>query len=65
MADDLTELEIEGYIRQNVSLFRQRGMESALQVNCHICQQTQCPMRGMDASPVLACRAFQPAEVMV
>jgi len=65
IADDLTELEIEGYIRQNVSLFRQQGMESALQANCHICQQPTCPMRGSDASPVLACRAFQPTEVMV
>lgn len=60
MANDLSELEIEGYIRQNVSLFKRLDTPLALSANCRLCQQAHCPMQGIDASPVVACRSFRP-----
>ncbi len=62
IANDLSELEIEGYIRQNVSLYRQRSLEYLLNANCRSCGQVQCPLRGVDSSPVLACRSFRPMD---
>ncbi|MBW4462954.1 MAG: hypothetical protein KME47_22360 [Nodosilinea sp. WJT8-NPBG4] len=63
IADDLSELEVEGYIRQNVSLYRQRSLEYLLNANCRSCGQTKCPLQGVDSSPVLACRSFRPVDV--
>ncbi|MFH7245277.1 MAG: hypothetical protein ACHWZW_20760 [Spirulina sp.] len=65
VATDLTELEIEGYIRQNVSLGNQRGIQRPLAANCHLCYRERCPLRGIDASPVMACRSFLPAEAVI
>ncbi|WOD38639.1 hypothetical protein RRF56_20730 [Nodosilinea sp. E11] len=62
IATDLSELEIEGYIRQNVSLYRQRSLDHLLNANCRSCSQTKCPLQGVDSSPVLACRSFRPVE---
>ncbi|MGG6239122.1 hypothetical protein ACQ4N7_10840 [Nodosilinea sp. AN01ver1] len=63
IADDLTELEVEGYIRQNVSLHRQRSLEYLLNANCRSCGQAKCPLQGVGSSPVLACRSFKPVDV--
>lgn len=62
IADDLSELEVEGYIRQNVSLYRQRSLELVVSANCRSCAQAKCPLQGVDSSPVLACRSFRPVE---
>ena len=62
IADDLPELEIEGYIRQNVSLHRQRNLELLLSANWRSCYQAKCPLQGVDSSPVLACRSFRPMD---
>jgi hypothetical protein len=62
IADDLSELEVEGYIRQNVSLYRQRSLGYLLSVNCRSCGQILCPLQGVDSSPVLACRSFRPVD---
>jgi hypothetical protein len=64
----IPELEMQGYIRQQVSLFIEpcsggnslAGNQSVTMVNCGICQQTKCPMQGVDSSPVIACQAFSP-----
>jgi hypothetical protein len=66
MAADIGELEMQGYIRQQVSLFTESWpangfmdeIYTSTTVNCRICQQTKCPMQGIDSSPVIACRAF-------
>ncbi|WP_017300293.1 hypothetical protein [Nodosilinea nodulosa] len=62
IADDLSELEIEGYIRQNVSLYRQRSVEFVISASCRSCAQAKCPLQGVDSSPVLACRSFRPVD---
>lgn len=64
----IAELEMQGYIRQQVSLFIQPwsgghavdGTYPSTTASCRICQQTKCPMQGVDSSPVIACRAFSP-----
>ncbi len=66
MVTAIAELEMEGYIRQQVSLFTQPGCRSSsvtatntwATANCRICQQSKCPMQGVDSSPVIACRSF-------
>ena len=65
IATDLTELEIEGYIRQNISLGNQRGLQRSLSANCRRCHRELCPLHGVDSSPVMACRSFLPAEAVV
>ena len=68
MVTAITELEIQGYIRQQVSLFTKLWSggnsldETYLSTiaSCRICQQTKCPMQGVDSSPVIACQAFSP-----
>jgi len=65
IAGDLPELEIEGYIRQNVSLCRQRGLQNPLEANCRICHQGKCPLHGVDSSPVMACRSFMAPDRVI
>ncbi|HIK43296.1 MAG TPA: hypothetical protein IGR64_00240 [Leptolyngbyaceae cyanobacterium M65_K2018_010] len=65
VADDLTELEVEGYIRQNVSLAKQRGLQTPLAANCRMCRQDKCPLHGIDSSPVMACRSYRSPELGV
>jgi hypothetical protein len=60
LADELSDLEIEGYIRQHVSLFNQYGIQLPLETNCRACNHTSCPLRGTDSSPVMVCRAYTP-----
>jgi hypothetical protein len=60
MAQGLSELEVEGYIRQNVSLFQQQVVQLPLAANCRSCHQIKCPLHGVDSSPVMACRSFLP-----
>lgn len=65
IATDLTELEIEGYIRQNVSLGNQRRLQRPLSAHCRRCYRELCPLHGVDSSPVMACRSFLPAEAIL
>lgn len=62
IADDLTELEVEGYLRQNVSLGKQRGLQNPLAANCRLCHREKCPLHGVDSSPVMVCRSFLSAD---
>ncbi|MBD2428742.1 hypothetical protein [Phormidium sp. FACHB-1136] len=65
IATDLSELEIEGYLRQNVSLSNQRHLQRPLTAHCRLCHRDLCPLHGVDSSPVMACRSFLPAEAVV
>ncbi len=62
IADQLSEVEVEGYLRQNVNLYRQRKLEHLLSANCPSCSQAKCPLHGVDSSPVLVCRSFRPVD---
>lgn len=62
IAQGLSELEVEGYMRQNVSLFQQHRVQLPLAANCRSCGQDKCPLHGVDSSPVMACRSFLPVE---
>jgi len=64
MATDLPELEIEGYLRQAVSLSNPRGIQRPLTAHCRLCHRELCPLHGVDASPVMVCRSFLPADAV-
>jgi hypothetical protein len=65
MATDLPELEVEGYLRQAVSLSNPRGIQRPLAAHCRLCHRDLCPLHGVDASPVMACRSFLPATAIL
>jgi hypothetical protein len=60
IAQGLSELEVEGYMRQTVSLFQKQVIQLPLEANCRNCHQLKCPLKGVDSSPVMACRSFLP-----
>jgi hypothetical protein len=62
IAQGLSELEVEGYMRQNVSLFQKQVIQLPLEANCRSCHQIKCPLHGVDSSPVMACRSFLPTD---
>lgn len=51
--------EIEGFIRQNISLYP--VMTLANPINCAICSCRDCPLQGQSNSPVTGCDRFSPS----
>lgn len=62
IAQNLSELEVEGFMRQSVSLFQEHRVQLPLEANCRNCHQPKCPLHGVDSSPVMACRSFLPTS---
>ncbi|MBE7384182.1 MAG: hypothetical protein F6J95_022520 [Leptolyngbya sp. SIO1E4] len=60
LADDLTDLEAEGYMRQGVSLYLLTQSMLADQILCHQCDRKLCPMRNCQDAPVISCRDYTP-----
>jgi hypothetical protein len=61
ITEQLSDLEAEGFMRQNVSLFTaQERLQMPAAADCSRCQRSACPMQGQAHSPVLKCRAFTP-----
>lgn len=59
IAETVSELEAEGFIRQNISLFTAKNaLQLPVTADCKHCQQQTCPLRGQVHSPVTLCRAF-------
>lgn len=58
LADTLSELEAEGFMRQQVALFSPQALRLPLTANCRSCNQANCPLWGADTSPVVVCRAY-------
>ncbi|HEY9878175.1 MAG TPA: hypothetical protein V6D29_06945 [Leptolyngbyaceae cyanobacterium] len=59
IAETVSDLEAEGFIRQNISLFTAQGvLQLPVTADCKRCQQETCPLRGQVHSPVTTCRAF-------
>ncbi|HEY9878944.1 MAG TPA: hypothetical protein V6D29_10840 [Leptolyngbyaceae cyanobacterium] len=59
IAETVSDLEAEGFIRQNISLFTAQGaLQLPVVADCKHCQQETCPLRGQVHSPVTTCRAF-------
>jgi hypothetical protein len=60
LAEELSDIEIEGYIRQHISLWNRQAIQLPIDTNCRLCHQENCPLQGTEASPVMVCRAFMP-----
>jgi len=62
LADHLTDLEAEGYIRQGVSLYPLENSSLSEQSLCHQCSRHQCPMSDRTHAPVITCRDYRPSH---
>ena len=60
LADELTDLEAEGYIRQGVSLYSLQQSAFAVHSLCQRCDHAQCPMSDRPNTPVVNCRDYLP-----
>jgi hypothetical protein len=58
LADALTDLEAEGYIRQGVSLYPLQQSALTEQSLCQRCDRVQCPMSDRSDTPVVNCKAY-------
>lgn len=58
LSDDLTDLEVEGYVRQGVSLYPLQQSALAEQSLCQRCDRPQCPMSDLQNAPVIGCRDY-------
>ncbi|HEY9736169.1 MAG TPA: hypothetical protein V6D06_07795 [Trichocoleus sp.] len=59
IAENFSDLEAEGFIRQNISLFTaKRELQLPVPADCQHCQQANCPLQGQAHSPVVMCRGF-------
>ena len=61
LADALTELEAEGYMRQGVSLYPLKQAPIPAPTLCRHCDRHQCPMSDHPNSPVMNCRDYIPS----
>lgn len=60
LADHLSEIEVEGYIRQGVSLYDLAHSHLLHQPLCQRCGCDHCPMQTYQQTPVVACRDYTP-----
>ena len=58
LADDLTDLEAEAYMRQGISLYSPQQSSLTEQSLCRRCDRTQCPMSDRRDAPVVNCKAY-------
>lgn len=58
LADALTDLEAEGYIRQGVSLYSLQRSPLPEQSLCQRCDHGQCPMSDRTDTPIVNCKAY-------
>lgn len=56
--DNPSELEIEGFQRQGVSLFTAQQLHPPVAASCQCCNRQQCPLVGQVQSLVTHCRGF-------
>lgn len=58
ICDAVSDLEARGFISQGISLYAAADLFLPAQANCANCVTRDCPMNGMENSPVLTCRRF-------
>jgi hypothetical protein len=58
LADELTDLEAEAYIRQGVSLYSLQGSSLTEHSLCQRCDRVQCPMSDRSDTPVVNCKDY-------
>ncbi len=60
ICDTISDLEARGFISQGISIYAATEVSLQSEVDCAICINPHCPMRGQTNSPVLTCRDFCP-----
>jgi hypothetical protein len=58
ICDRLSELEIQGFISQGISLYTAHEMTLPTRARCVDCVTEDCPMHGRSDSPVVLCQRF-------
>jgi hypothetical protein len=58
VGDGVSELEIQAFTRQNISLYPGYDLMLPVQANCEHCGRHECPMNHRLDSPVVMCRGF-------
>jgi bacterioferritin-associated ferredoxin len=58
ICNSLTELEMQGFISQGISLYTTSERFIPVQANCGNCVTHDCPIQGWEKSPVMMCRQF-------
>ncbi len=53
-----SELEIQAFIKQNISLYPATDLILPVQANCQLCARHECPMNHRPDSPIVMCRGF-------
>jgi bacterioferritin-associated ferredoxin len=62
ICNSLSDLEARGFISQGVSIYTASEFHLPIQADCLNCVHHDCPMHGLDSSPVMMCRQFELPE---
>lgn len=58
ICDTVNEFEAQGFISQGISIYPATELVLPTRANCSICRTKQCPMNGIENSPVSMCYDF-------
>jgi bacterioferritin-associated ferredoxin len=58
VCDGVSELEIQAFTKQTISLYPAENLMLPIQANCAHCGRHECPMNHQLDSPVVMCRGF-------
>lgn len=58
VCDGVSELEIQAFTKQSISLYPAENLMLPIQANCAHCGRHECPMNHQLDSPVVMCRGF-------
>ncbi|MGA7932343.1 MAG: hypothetical protein WCA35_02065 [Kovacikia sp.] len=61
----ISELEAQGFIRQGISVYPAVELVLPTQSNCTQCGRKECPMNGIENSPIALCYGFLPESEFV
>jgi hypothetical protein len=58
ICDRISDLEARGFISQGVSIYSLTDLLLPASANCSLCVTPDCPMHGLQNSPVMTCQRF-------
>lgn len=61
VCSNISELEAQGFISQNISVYPAGRLLTPLQADCSICINSKCALYGNNRSPVIVCSSFDSA----
>jgi len=60
ICDTISDLEVQGFINQGISLYSMAELVMPVQADCERCASIDCVMNGREQSPVVVCQNFHP-----